>query len=194
MALAPVQKSTKTHKSTEDCGEVEHLDTKKRSGSEPSKQLTKVQKNNDCSVYAGSEYTELLLSELPSICSEDILRAVFGECGTITSLRLHQNALGHLTGTAFIRFNSNAATEAALALDCTSVCGKTIRVADRNDGFRGCRGGGRGGRQSFASGRGGRPSKTQETSRNGSVGRGHGSRSCGWGATRHPNMAPGTGA
>jgi nucleolin len=94
---------------------------------------------------------------------EDAIRQAFGSCGEITSVRFATDKeTGDFKGFGHVEFTETEATDAAVALAGTEICGRPVRVDYANDrraapspgGGRG--GGGRGGRGYMGGGGGGR--------------------------------------
>lgn len=95
---------------------------------------------------------------------EDGIRDAFKDCGTITQVRFSTDKeTGEFKGFGHIEFAETEATDAAVKMAGTEICGRAIRVDFSNDrkagpGFGGGRGGGGGfggGRDGGFGGRGG---------------------------------------
>lgn len=74
--------------------------------------------------------TDMYIEGIPYASTEEEIRALFADCGEITSLRAprYQDS-GRLRGYAHITFSSEEAATAALGLDRTVVHGRYITVA-----------------------------------------------------------------
>ena len=109
---------------------------------------------------------------------EEAIREAFKDCGTISNVRFSTDKeTGEFKGFGHVEFTESEATDAAVKLAGTEICGRAVRVdyandrragggfggAGRGGGFGGGRGGGRGSfgsggrgsRGSFGGGRGG---------------------------------------
>lgn len=86
---------------------------------------------------------------------EETLRAAFADCGTITQVRFSTDReTGDFKGYGHIEFAETEATDAAVKIAGTDICGRPVRVDFAND-KRQSFGGGGGGRGGFGGGRGG---------------------------------------
>mmetsp|Transcript_10713 Transcript_10713/g.22257 ORF Transcript_10713/g.22257 Transcript_10713/m.22257 type:complete len:459 (-) Transcript_10713:1132-2508(-) len=86
---------------------------------------------------------------------EETLRAAFADCGTVTQVRFSTDReTGDFKGYGHIEFAETEATDAAVKIAGTDICGRPVRVDFAND-KRQSFGGGGGGRGGFGGGRGG---------------------------------------
>ena len=104
---------------------------------------------------------------------EDSLRQAFAECGEISSVRFATDReTGDFKGFGHVEFYESEATDKAVAMAGTNVCGRPIRVdfandrKDRPSFGGGGRGGGRGGRGGRGGG-GGRGYGARDSGRGG---------------------------
>ena len=121
---------------------------------------------------------------------EDAIRAAFGECGEISSVRFATDKeTGDFKGFGHVEFTETEATDKAVEMAGTDICGRPVRVDYANDkrnsmggggASPGGRGGGRGGRGYMGGGGGGGD--------RGGRGGGRGGRGGGRGDSK-PNMA-----
>jgi len=106
----------------------------------------------------------IYIGNLPYSLTEDEIKTLFGEYGTVTSVTLIMDReSGRPKGFGFVEMADEAEGDAAVAaLNGKEVGGRTIRVdkaqgkgerPSGGGGFRGGRGGGRGGRGGFGGGR-----------------------------------------
>jgi nucleolin len=107
--------------------------------------------------------TTVFVGNLGFRTSEDTIREFFGDCGTVTSVRIAKGDDGRSKGFCHVDFESNEGVQKAIELNGNELDGRAVRVdpstgkrSNDRGGFRGGRGGFRGGRGNGRGGRGGR--------------------------------------
>jgi len=99
---------------------------------------------------------KLYIGNLPFTATEDELRQLFGQHGTVHSVALiNDRETGRPRGFGFIEMDDDAITGAIQALDGKELGGRALRVNQAEDKPRGAGGGGGGGRGGYGGGRSG---------------------------------------
>lgn len=98
---------------------------------------------------------KLYIGNLPFTATEDELRQLFGQHGTVHSVALiNDRETGRPRGFGFIEMDDDAISGAIQALDGKELGGRALRVNQAEDKPRGAGGGG-GGRGGYGGGSGG---------------------------------------
>ncbi len=96
---------------------------------------------------------KLYIGNLPFTATEDELRQLFGQHGTVHSVALiNDRETGRPRGFGFIEMDDDAISGAIQALDGKELGGRALRVNQAEDKPRGAGGGGGGGRGGYGGG------------------------------------------
>jgi len=101
---------------------------------------------------AAGESNTLFVGNLGFRTTEDAIYQFFGECGTVTQVRIAQGEDGRPRGFAHVEFDSAESAKKAMEYNGYDLDGRAVRLdlsASRGSGGRGGRGGDRGGRGGF---------------------------------------------